>query len=240
MSELFATVREAVAALAAADPRRARFGARQHRYELVPVAPDKLPGELPDDVRAFFAAVGAGAGPGYGVVPPALAAPYIVAIDDARWLPLAHLGCGYAALLSLATGEVWADARKVGIWRPLAPSFTAWYLDWIDRLAHARWPEAPVPPDRCALAGALSGYLAHHEALAGLAAGTLAGPALHTALAALGPHAIELAAESSLTWYDNSDRVDPCLACARLLANLAADGLGPTVVAPGLPPKPLR
>jgi len=256
VSELLATLREAVAALAAADPACRRFGAAQHRYALAPVLGDdaiaaierQIGAALPDELAAFARAVGAGgAGPGYGVVPIDRAAAYVVtAPAGAPWqrgLPLAHLGCGYAALVALdgdARGEIWIDARAIGVLAPIAPGFTAYYCDWIDRLAHGRWPEPIVPPGRCALAGALSGYLAHAEATRGLAEGTLAGPALREALGELGPGAIELAAESSIVWFDETDRVDPCLACARLLDNLAADGLGRDVVAPGVPPRPLR
>jgi hypothetical protein len=256
VSELWATLREAVAALAAADPAQRRFGAAQHRYQLAPpladaeltALEDRLGVALPDDLRSFAAEVGAGgAGPGYGVVPIDRAAAYLVtAPADAPWtrgLPLAHLGCGYAAVVTLdgdARGEVWIDARAIGVLAPIQGSFTAFYLDWVDRLAHARWPEAHVPPGACALAAALSGYLAHCEAEAGVTPGTLAGEALVSALARLGPGAIELAPDSRVAWFDERDRVDPCIACARLVDNLAGDGLRRDAVAPGLPPRPLR
>jgi hypothetical protein len=256
VSELFATLREAVGALAAADPALRRFGASHHRYALAPplgaaalaVLEAQLGAALPDELRDFAAEVGAGgAGPGYGIVPLDRAAPYVVAAPaGAPWtrgLPLAHLGCGYTAVAALdgdARGEVWIDARAIRATRAIQPSFTAFYLDWIDRLAHARWPEPHVPPGACPLAAALSGYLAHCEAERGLAAGTLAGDALRDALSRLGPGAIEVAAESAASWFDDDDRVDPCIACARLLDNLAADGLGCDVVAPGVPPRPLR
>lgn len=256
MSELLATVREAVRALAAADPGLVRFGAAHHRYALSPpltgaalaALEHPLGAALPDDVRDFAALVGAGgAGPGYGVVPIDRAAVYAVtAPPNAPWirgLPLAHLGCGYTAVAVLdgrARGEIWIDARAIDVLRPIHPSFTAFYLDWIDRLARARWPEPHVPPGACSLAAALSGYLAHCEAERGLAADTLAGDALRDALSRLGPGAIEVAAESSVAWFDETDRVDPCIACARLLDNLAADGLRRDVVAPGVGPRPVR
>jgi hypothetical protein len=256
VSELFATVREAVSALAAADPGLRRFGAPHHRYQLCPplAAAElaelerRLGAALPDEVRDFATEVGAGgAGPGYGIVPIDRAAAYAIAAPAkapwARGLPLAHLGCGYAAIAVLdgrARGEVWIEARAIGVLRPIQPSFTAFYLDWIDRLAHARWPEPHVPPGACALAAALSGYLAHCEAARGLAADTLAGDALRDALSRLGPGAIEIAADSPVAWFESCDRVDPCIACARLLDNLAADGLRRDVVVPGVPPRLLR
>jgi len=254
--DLHGTVREAVRALADADPGLRRFGAARHRYALRPPLPPaeleaiehRLGAALPEDLRAFAAEVGAGgAGPGYGVVAIDAAAGYVVnAPAGAPWtraLPLVHLGCGYAAIAALdgdARGQIWIDARAIRVLRPIHPSFTAMYLDWIDRLAHARWPEPHVPHGACALAAALSGYLAHCEKVRGVAAGTLAGEPLREALSLLGPGAIEVAAESSVAWLDDGDRVDPCIACARLIDNLAADGLRRDVVAPGLPPRPER
>jgi hypothetical protein len=249
VNELLATVREAVAALDAADPARRRFGAAQHRYRLIPplAAPaiaaieHQLGAPLPDDLRGFAAEVGAGgAGPGYGIVAIDRAAAYQITapagVPWTRGLPLAHLGCGYAAVVALdgpARGEIWIDARAIGVLAPIHSSFTALYLDWIDRLAHARWPDSHVPPGACALAAALSGYLAHCEAEAGVAPGTLDGPALTVALSRLGPGSIEVAAESQIAWFDEHDRVDPCIACARLVDNLAASGLARDVVAKG-------
>jgi hypothetical protein len=256
VNELFETLREAVAALAAGDPGHRRFGAAHHRYALAPplAAGDLaaieagLGAALPGDLRGFAVELTAGgAGPGYGLVPIDRAA--ACAIDGPpglpwrRGLPLAHLGCGYAAIAVLdgdARGEVWIDARAIGIVRPIHGSFTAFYLDWIDRLAHARWPDAHVPPGRCALAGALSSYLARCEAQAGDAPGTLAGEALRAALGQLGPAAIAVAAESSVAWFDETDRVDPCIACARLVDQLAADGLARDAIAPGAVPRALR
>jgi hypothetical protein len=292
--ELLATLREAIAALAAADPAHRRFGAAQHRYQLAPpLAPAQLAAlerglgaALPDDLRDFAVHVAAGgAGPYYGIVPIDRAAAYVVtppsaspgtstgapagaspsaspgaparaAAPQAPWtrgLPVAHLGCGYAAIVALdgaARGEVWIDARTLGVSAPIAPSFTAFMLDWIDRVAHGRWSLPHVPPGVCPLAAALSGYLAHCEAERDLPAGSLTGDALRAALARLGQHAIEIAADalisasssasSSASWFADGDRVDPCVACAQLVDHLAADGLRRDVVAPGLPPLPLR
>ena len=255
MSDWLAKVQGAVAALAAADPGHRRFGAARHRYELRPplieaqlaAVEAQLGAALPEDLRGFAATAGAGgAGPGYGVVPLDRAAAWAIrAPDGAPWrrgLPIVDLGCGYAAITVLdgdARGELWIDARAVGVVAPIYPSFTACYLDWVDRLAHARWPETHVPPGACALAQALSGYLAHCEARSGVAPGTLAGAALRGALSRLGPGAIAVTAEAS-PWFADGDRVDPCLACARLVENLAADGLDAAAIARGVLPRPLR
>ncbi|HMG24364.1 MAG TPA: hypothetical protein VK607_23675 [Kofleriaceae bacterium] len=256
MSELWSTAREAVAALAAADPALRRFGAAAHRYALAPpltaaalaAAEARLGAALPDELRGFATELTAGgAGPGYGIVPLDRAAAYPVAAPaGAPWtrgLPLAHLGCGYTAVAALdgdARGEIWIDARAIGVVRAIHPGMTALYLDWIDRLAHARWPDPHIPAGACALAAALSGYLARCEAELGIAAGALAGPALRDALSRLGAGAIEIAAESAVAWFDPGDRVDPCIACARLIEDLAADGLRGDVEAPGAQPRPLR
>jgi hypothetical protein len=263
VSELWATARDAVRALAAADPALRRFGASVHRYQLAPpldaaavaAVEHRLGAALPDDLRALVTELGAGgAGPGYGLVPVdrtagrttgPTAGPVVAAPAGAPWsrgLPLAHLGCSYLAVVALdgdARGEVWIDARAIGVVRPIQPGVTALYLDWIDRLAHARWPEPHVPAGACVLAAALSGYLARCEAEAGAPAGTLAGPALRDALSRLGPGAIEIAAEAS-PWFDDGDRVDPCIACARLIESLAGDGLCRDVVAAGALPRPQR
>ncbi len=229
MSELAETIREALRALHASDRALSRFGAAQHRYELGPVgkrSPHDLPAELQDFVTAVAAS---GAGPGYG----------FLGVDDVvegkrpwkKGVVVAHLGCGYAAVVAM-TGEVWIDAQAIGVAEPIAPSFTAWYLAWNERLANNRLPTSHLPPGLCPLPNALSGFLAIHEQHLGLAAGTLAGDPLREALTQLGPHSIEIAAESSLL-FANGTRVAPCLACAGLVENLAADGLRADVIKPG-------
>jgi hypothetical protein len=254
VSELLPTLRDAVRALADADPGLRRFGATHHRYQLAPpltadqlaAVEGRLATPLPDDVRAFVREVAAGgAGPYHGVVPLDRTAA-ITAPPGAAWsrgLPICHLGCGYLAVLALdgaARGEVWIDARALAIAAPIAASFTAFVVDWIDRVAHARWPLPHVPPGVCPLAAALSGYLAHAEAARGLAAGTIAGADLRDALSRLGPGAIEIAATAALPWFGDGERVDPCVACAQLVDSLADAGLARDVVAAGLPPHPLR
>lgn len=236
MSELLATLRETLAALAAADPKHQRFGAAHHRYALAPPLRDAT--HLPDELRAYATQIaGGGVGPYYGLLPLDRVAP-IDAVTGVtaftRALPIAHLGCGYAAVIPLdgsAKDQVWIDARALGLVAPMYESFTAYYLDWISRLASATWPESFVPAGRCALAAALAGYLGIHEQRLGLGSGELSGDALADALAALGPGAIQIANEGPLFAAD--EPVEPCVACARLLANL---GLAADVVVTGAAP----
>ncbi|MDB4962109.1 MAG: hypothetical protein JWP01_2108 [Myxococcales bacterium] len=260
MSELATTVREAIAALAASDRARKRFGAAQHGYELAPPIPvaeveRTLGVELPEDVRVFVTEVASGgAGPGYGWLPIQRATEIVTAApakvgarswDPAAWtraLPIAHLGCGYAAVLPLdggARGEIWIDARAIELVAPIHTTFTAMYLAWIDRLARGALPDAYVRPGVCAFSAALSGYLGVMEQRLGLPESTLAGDALRDVLAQLGPGAIEIAAEST-GLFAIGDRLDPCLACAHLIETLAGDGLRRDVIAAGTRPRPLR
>jgi hypothetical protein len=250
VSELFATLREAVATLAAADPKLTRFGAATHRYQLLPpvdaaaLAPLAQLGPLPDDYRDYVTQLSAGgAGPYHGLLPAPRLAPIAAPRGITVWqraLPIAHLGCGYAALLVLdgdARGEVWISAGSIV--GPIRPSFTVFVVDWIDRLSHARWLDGFVPPDACALANALTGYLDHCERRRGLASGTLDGDALREDLADLGPGAIQLAAGASVL-FAPADPVDPCVTCVQLIERMAAQGLRRDVVAPGILPLPQR
>lgn len=243
MSELLSRLREILAALSASDPTCKRFGAAQHRYELLPPL-DAAPLEgLPDDYVDYVTRLSAGGvGPYYGLLPARVAASHIVAappnVSWKRALPIAHLGCGYAAVMPLdgpAAGQIWIDARQLGLVAPIRASFTAFYLDWIDRVANAQWLEAFVPAGACAITSALSGYLAVCEGERGLAPGTLDGDALRAALADLGPGAIEASVDESVL-FRSGDLVDPCVACARALQGLADQGLRPDVVAPGVAP----
>jgi hypothetical protein len=212
-------LKEAIAALAASDRSLKRFGASTHRYELA--APRATTdARLPDDLRELVATFASGgAGPYYGF---AIGDAY--ELNGMRVVPVGHMGCGYAAVI--ANGAIWIDARAIGVVAPMHASFTAYYLDWIDRLANNVLPEAFVPPGACALPAALGGFLGVHEQRLGIAPGTISGDALRDALAQLGPGAIEIAASRSPLFADGT-RVDPCIACATLLANL---GLPDTVI----------
>jgi hypothetical protein len=211
--------------LSSADRGLRRFGAASHRYALLPTATLPLPAEL----ATFAAEVGAGgAGPGYGILPLDR-----IARTGELW-PVAHLGCGYVAAVH-ERGEVVMIAPTVTA--RIASGFLAWYADWIERLGRGAPVDPVVAPGTCALANALSAYLAMAEARLG---GPLADDQLRETLDALGPGAIAIAAEDGNLLFDPGDPVDPCVACAVLVANLAGQGLRPDVVAKGLPPRVVR
>lgn len=245
-----------VGVLARSDPNLKRFGASVHRYALFPpilgselaAIERQLGASLPDDYREHVLEIAAGGvGPYYGLLPVQRAAAFVVDAPPklASWrraLPIAHVGCGYFAVIALDgvnAGEIWLDARQADFVEPMWPTFAGFIVDWLDRLEHNRWLDGYVPLGRCSLQNALTAYLRMIEDQEGIPEGTIAGEALRSALSALGPGSIVIAAEAGRLFQDR-DNVDPCIRCARILENLSADGLAAGVVAPGMLPLPAR
>lgn len=255
---LWMPVRDALRELSSSDLRRLRFGANRHRYHLrAPLSEARLVAleatagiSLPEDYRDFLLEMGdGGAGPYYGLVPfdqPAqqdlATGPFTVpSRNRGAWhgaVLLCHLGCGYLVYLVVEgehRGEVWLDLGTSGPPAKIAPHFIAFYTDWLNALQRAEWPAVYVRPGSCALALALSAYLGHVERQLGKLEGALSEVELRTALASLGPGAIQIAAETKSfpPVAATEPKVDPCLACERMLQELSGLGLRRDVVAPG-------
>ena len=253
--EYATTMREAIAAIAAADPRLRRFGAGGHHYALgatldearVSAIEAAAQIQLPAAYRRHVLLVGdGGAGPGYGLLPLEHLAQFGIMRGDgdaSSWrgvIALAHLGCGQLASLMVNgphAGSVWLDARSVGLGTALLyDSFDAFMLDWIIRVTSGELPRAHVPAGLCVFPNLLSSYISQSEQQLGIASGELAGDALRETLAALPSHGIALAAAGTDPCFALGDPLDPCIACATLIEQLAVNGLQRDVLAPGVPP----
>ena len=260
-SEYATTARALVTQLAAADPSRRRFGARRHRYAQPPPLDERRVVELeraagvalPDDYRLHLTRVAAaGAGPHHGLLPidhprqhallagpsglPATAPAQPLRVSPWRGcVALGHVGCGAWTLLVVdgpARGTVWLDARGAGLGvRPLADSFAAYSLGWLQQAAAGRVPRPMLPPNVCALPSALDGYLRAVATAQGVP--ELAGAALHAALADLPVGGVALAATGDDPIAPRGTPLDACLTCAVLVESLGADGLRPDVIADG-------
>jgi hypothetical protein len=138
-------------------------------------------GELPTDYRDFLAAIGEfGAGPGYGLLSPMVAARMQTGGGTFAWtdgegpkqaargvLPLAHAGCGVMWLLVLTgshRGEVWVDARSSdGRARRVAASFSVWYREWLASAVRDAVPWVQWDAGCCATANVLSQIIGQVE-----------------------------------------------------------------------------
>lgn len=253
--EILAIIRELVAHAAATDPKRRRFGARQHRYTWRPPLSSTRVEELeraigaplPADYRRFVTHLGdGGCGPYLGVLP--LDDPRQVAAargtfdPDARdarrgVIGVGHLGCGQLALLVVrgpAAGSIWADTRasddRV---TPLAPSFDAYVGEWLRALAHNEPPRALATPGTCAPPQVLSRYLAAYEQKEGLAPGTATAAQVAAALRTLPRESMAIASIGDELVFAQGDLIDPCPGCARLLEHF---GLPQETLKPGKNP----
>lgn len=266
MTDFLSTLRDAIAHLATHDPACKRFGARHHGYRVgPPLAAARLDAieaalevRLPDDYRDHVTVLSdGGAGPYYGLMP--LDHPAQLASARGTFVPdpsragaalyqgvvgLAHLGCGYVAVLVVrgdAAGQVWLDARNSddGV-VPIHADFRAFMLEWIETLAHNRWPRGFITPGRCALPSALSAYLGSVEDRAGVARGTLSDDATREALGSIGPGGIATAESGDTPFFASGDLVDLCPVCEHTVENLLPKGLRRDQLRPGLPSIPQR
>lgn len=258
--EFAAEYAQLVPQLAKRDAKRLRFGARAHGYVALPPSDAALPLPVPADFAAFIREISAGGfGPYYGLLAPTTlpervwqvaalpsllpdgndeaAAQAVAGANLDPWpgsLPIAKLGCGYTALLVLngpATGQVWLDARAVGLIAPIAPTFTAFVLDGLHRSSQAMLPLGYVPLDVCALPNALAGYLAVWEQRHNVEPGELTSGQLREALSNLGAGSIALAAQMATPLHAENAGVNPCVVCAQVVDRLADAGLASTVLA---------
>jgi hypothetical protein len=249
--------------LAAADAQREVFGARGHGYAFAPpidaatlAAIEGRGIVLPPGYRELVTqAFSSGVGPGFGLLPPhtppqlaSLRGPFPhvsawkppqgqEAAGDrlvAGTLPLAHLGCGYFALLVVdgpAYGQVWADLRSAGEGLvPTHPSFVDWFFDWLDGALTRRLPAMPLKAGLCALPSALSSYLQSLEQQRGKVDA-------RAAVGELPDGAIQTRSDGTDRYFDEGDAIDVCPLCEGLRRNL---GMRPSILVPGVPPKAAR
>lgn len=158
---------------------------------------------------------------------------------------LGHVGCNYFALLVVrgpAAGQVWIDQRCAasGV-APIHTDFAAYYRTWVASAADNRLPPSWIAPGRCALADALSRYLAGYEHAHGIGVGQLGGESLRMALAAIGDGAIRVAAtDPDAVFFDPGDLVSACASCELMIENLVPRGLRRDQLARGREPYPMR
>jgi hypothetical protein len=235
------------------DPKLVQFGARSHGYRAHHALTDLPAFALPADYAAFLQTVsGGGAGPYYGLLSPRDWTTATVASaqqpsslpdgeDEAAvtamvghadpWrgsVPLADVGCGYTALLVIngpATGQVWLDARAVGLVAPIARNFHDWIIDWLARLERNDLQLGYVPADACALPNAIAGFLAMWEQQHGVAPGELNATQVQQALQSLPANSIALAAQIATPMRDVNATVGPCIVCQQLIERLSLSGL---------------
>ena len=246
-------VKRTLAGLAFADPPAhdptGWRGWKAHRGTLAaPMTPDQLAalereiGPLPDDYRAFLVDVGrAGAGPGYGLLRPTGAVQRRLARGTFKGaasegvLALAHAGCGVMWLLVLRgshRGEVWVDASAVdGTVRPVARSFSDWYVAWLEASFRSSRPWASWETNACASVSEFARLIEASEA-----AGFSEAQAIERLATQLKPGAHAITSGES-AYFDVAAHLDPCHACVAMAARL---GVAEMAFAVGVAPLPGR
>ena len=231
-------------------------GWTQHGGELGPSASEldlarleSAIGDLPGDYRAFLASVAAsGAGPGYGLISPFGPAQLELATGDFDWadgetpeaapqgvIALAHGGCGVMWLLVLRgphRGSVWVDGGGSDeIARLIAPSFTAWYSEWLDSIIRNEEQFVQWDVGCCAAPAAFSQFLdAQNEA------GKTNDEALESLVKQMKPRAMALSSGGG-PYFDAGDALFPCHGCCRLATRL---GLSVDIFQTGTVPRQAR
>jgi hypothetical protein len=247
--------------LAIADPHLQVFGAGAHRWSpALPLDGRLLAGiestgvHLPPAYRELVTRLWAsGPGPGYGLLPPHAQEHLAVArgpfTATSAWrpppgedadgpvrgtLPLAHLGCGYVAMLVVegpAYGQVWADLRGAGEGIvPWYPSVVEFLFDWLDTAVTGRLPAMPLRAGLCAFPNAISNYLRGLEEKKGKVDA-------RAELSALPDGAIQTRSDGTDRLFNANDAIDLCPLCEGLRQNL---GMRREIFVPGVPPKALR
>jgi hypothetical protein len=203
-------------------------------------------GPLPADYRTFVTDIAAlGAGPGYGLLSPTGSLAARMAAGTFTWqhdskpttpaagaIPIAHAGCGVMWLLVLSgrhTGEVWLDARssdrKV---RRVAPTFSAWYRDWLAAAVQNAQPWLQWDAGCCATPSVLS------QVIESLRRNGIPDEAMHDELPKrLKPGSVSLASTGS-SYFAPEAALDACQGCISLAARF---GLGSDVFLPADEPE---
>lgn len=202
-------------------------------------------GALPADYRSYLLDVArSGAGPGYGLLPPTSPFQARLAAGDFAWtdgdegaadphgvLALAHAGCAvmwYLVLRGAHRGEVWVDARSSdGHVGRVAPSFDAWYRDWLGSAVRNSASFIAWDPTCCSTAHALVQFVesVRNE---GVADADLA----DVMAKRVGARSFALATAGG-PGFARGQAINPCQGCIQTVANC---GLEPSVFAPGVEP----
>ncbi|KRC53020.1 MULTISPECIES: SMI1/KNR4 family protein [unclassified Nocardioides] len=176
-------------------------------------------GQLPPDYRAFLVDVaGSGAGPGYGLIRPAVVGDGVI--------PLAHAGCGVTWILRLDPdhrGEVWVDAAGADeTFTQVAPTFSEWYDDWLESALRggvwSQWDNSA-----CATTGVLNQLITSLDERGEL------GPRPINLQGRIGPGGIALSLGAG--YLPEGSAGDPCHPCVALASRF---GLGPAIFSPGV------
>jgi hypothetical protein len=217
-------------------------GWNHHRGELGPaLSSEQLAtleariGALPADYRAFVSEVAAfGAGPGYGLMSPIGELQARIATGTFSWeheteprtraagaLPIAHGGCGVVWLLVIAgphAGEVWVDAcGSDGKVRRVAPTFGAWYRDWLSAAVQNAQPWTQWDSLCCATPKVIS------QLITAIEDDGTPKEAVHGEVPKrLKPGAMSLLATNSDYFGDKSE-LNPCQGCVTLAARFELD-----------------